>query len=471
MNKLKVIPTTPIKQNKEIDTLSADAGWFPTFNMQNSYLSKGDISMENVGFAIDLQDGINEEALRKATFDLEKKFDTCRLHFKKGQQGWMQKIAPLGKQCSLLTFIDNTEIEAQSFEALWRLNCAQITESFDVELPQLVKIIVFRTPDELPDRLAVMFNHLVTDGYSLGGMLGFLYNNYHAYLEKRPIRDTLATHSIKSYYELIGQYLNESQLRDKVDYWLNKELWSQPKQSLYSTPPPIPYNKNKRSSHYEMQHFHKKKITLDKTHATQLTQTLMSNYKLDLDNGIILIVMYSLAQQLGAGFFPAWVTDSARHSDSNDEFLSQGCGLIATNTILGFKIDPKITLQTWLISDGEQLIKARQNTAYFSAIYHNNLTTEQITKNELAYIRDIQHPEILFNFVRAGFTTQQVNKLIPLEGTESQYGREYYGIQVLSELYLNELIITIRYNNLLCDENMINQLLLSIENSLSSITS
>jgi len=447
------------------------ADWFPTFNMQNLYLSKGDISMENLGFAFDWEENIDAVALEKSVFDLEQHFDNTRLYFKQESQSWLQKIAPPEKKATSLSFIDLTQINAKQFESTWRSTCAAITESFDINTPALFRVIVFWSPDGLPTRLAIMLNHLISDGYSMVVMLNYLYNRYSCYLEGKEHSEKTTHYSIAAYCKLIDKCLNEPFLKQKLQHWLDKKIWSQPKIGFDKQTVCGVYNKQHRPKHYEMKNYTKKNLYFDKNQTTKLTKALQLKSGLDLENGILLIIVHSLAQQYGPGFLPVWITDSARDLDNkNNTVMMNLCGLIATHVIVGFSVNPELDINVWLNQTKEVLAQVRGNTSQFSAVYYNNLPTNQLEPNELEYIKQIDHPEIIFNFVRLSYTKQQLSKLIPLEGTQSQNGREYYGISFSSELYLNELVLIIRYNRLFYTEAFIDHLAHEITGLITSVS-
>jgi len=456
--------------NENTNTSEPQGCWFPTFNFQNLYLSKGYASMEILGYAVDLDQALHLDAFRKAIFDLEKRFDASRLYFKKTDTGWLQKIHPYGTQTSLFSIIDVSDTEPNKFESLWKTECGQLARSFDLAQPSLLKIVLFRSPENVKNRLTIMVNHLISDGYSMLAMFSYLQEQYHDYLNDSAIPETSANYSIYDYLNVIQQFLKSEKLQDKLQHWLNRKTWSQKRVGFDKKTICDHYIPMDRPDEYATKNFSSLIIEFDKAQTSAVVNTLLERHQLDLEQGFMLIVVHALAQQYGAGFFPVWVHDNGR-LNFTQALTANVAGFLSFIFMAGLRVNPELDLHTWLTQAKPIIDHTKENANYFAAAYYNNFAANYLIEEDLNHIQQLEHPECMFNFIRNHMTREETKKMIPLENTECGENKQYYSLYFCCNLDVDKMSINITYNHAIYNQTFLDTLQNDIKALFSTLVS
>jgi len=455
--------------NKNKSSPQSKDTWFPTFNFQNLFLSKGHASMEILGFSVNLDQTINVEMFKESAFDVEKRFDASRLSFKKTDTGWVQKIHPCGSKTSLLSIIDLSNIEAKYFESRWEEECSRIAKSFNLTEPSLLKMVLFRSPEGVKDRFTLMANHMISDGYSILSIFTFLQGQYHDYLNSCAVPQRSTDHSVYDYLNVIQNFLKDEQLNDKLQHWLNRKTWSQKRVGFDKSTICDKYLPMNRPDEYKAKNYSSLVIEFDKTQTSAITNTLHKHHQLDLYKGFTLTIVHALAQQYGPGFFPIWINDNGRLGFTQP-LTANIAGFLAFIFIVGLPINPNIDLHTWLAQAKLIINEAQENANYFAAAYYNDFAKHHLTEKDLHHIQQLEHPECIFNFFRSNMTREETKAIIPLsEGTRSGENKEYNSLYFCCTLNATEMTINIIYNHLLYDQSFIDTLKNDIKRLFTSL--
>ncbi len=124
----------------------------------------------NQALLLETTQPLDPAALEAAVRGLEARHDALRLRFRRGVEGWSQRVEPAGGP-SPFAFVDLSALpEARRLAAL-ESAAAALQGSLDLEAGPLCRFALLRPGQGAPDRLLAAVHHLAVDGVSWGILL------------------------------------------------------------------------------------------------------------------------------------------------------------------------------------------------------------------------------------------------------------------------------------------------------------
>lgn len=208
---LQTPPITPVGRNKNAPMSFAQQRlWFI------DRLVPGNAFYNMLG-AFCLQGRLNVEALEGALNDLIERHEILRTTFAEVEGELVQVIQPQSKL--RLTLIDLSGLAAEKREAEgYRLAVKEGEQPFDLVHGPLVRARLARLTAE-DHRLLLTMHHIVSDGWSLGVLLGELTTFYNARLAGVPARLPRLPIQYVDYAAWQQHWLHGEVLDNQMDYW------------------------------------------------------------------------------------------------------------------------------------------------------------------------------------------------------------------------------------------------------------
>ncbi len=145
--------------------------------------------------------------------------DALRLRFHKAESGWQQFNADTGDTLPF-SRLDLSSVapeeQAQAIESA----AAALQGSLNLSEGPLLQMVYFDLGPAQPDRLLMIFHHLVLDGVSWRVFLEDLQTVYHQLSRGERVQLPPKTTSFQYWSRRLKEYAESPQLRQELDYWL-----------------------------------------------------------------------------------------------------------------------------------------------------------------------------------------------------------------------------------------------------------
>ncbi|HPI00084.1 MAG TPA: condensation domain-containing protein, partial [Chitinophagaceae bacterium] len=188
-------------------------GLIPLSPVQQYFFEQNDVDNHHYNQSVLLQSKkpILEKDLKAALDKLVLHHDALRMVYKKIDNVWMQENKGATQRYSL-------EILDVQDEENFQAHCNRIQSSIDLQHGPLLKIALFKNPEQA-DRLLIVCHHLVIDGVSWRILLEDLSTLYQQSLLHQSLTLPLKTDSFQYWLQKQIEYANSNTLEKEENYW------------------------------------------------------------------------------------------------------------------------------------------------------------------------------------------------------------------------------------------------------------
>jgi non-ribosomal peptide synthase protein (TIGR01720 family) len=165
--------------------------------------------------AIELEVALLAEALQR----LIAHHDALRLRFQATAQGWRQRVAEIDADPPL-TVIDLSMAPAAQLRQQIERAAAHLQTSLDLTEGPLLRLAYFRCGADQPDRLMIIFHHLIVDPVSVHYLWEDLQTVYAQLMQRQTPQLPPKTTPFSQWAQRLARYAQSSAVREELDYWV-----------------------------------------------------------------------------------------------------------------------------------------------------------------------------------------------------------------------------------------------------------
>ncbi|MGH3806800.1 MAG: amino acid adenylation domain-containing protein, partial [Pseudonocardiaceae bacterium] len=172
----------------------------------------------NQSVLMELTEGIEEAALRRALHALLVQHDALRMRFERIDDQWCQHNAPVASG-EVLHRCDLADVDSKEQAAAMEKIANDVQSSFDLGCPPLLKATLFELGRNQRTYLLLVAHHLVVDGVSWRILLDDLDTAYQQAVEGEAIDLGVKTTSFREWAQRLSEYVAAGGLDHELDHW------------------------------------------------------------------------------------------------------------------------------------------------------------------------------------------------------------------------------------------------------------
>src|SRR6185436_4625689 len=177
-----------------------ESGWLPMLPVQLRFFDLKPTAPHhwNVAFYVEVDPKKNVDLLTRAVEIVINHHDALRTQFIETETCWRSRIVE-ASQAIPFEHHDLTQVEDAEVSGRLTPLISALQLSLDIVQGPIIRFAYFSLPDQLPDRLVMLCNHLVMDGWARQIVLQDLLNAYAALAAGRPVELPAKTTSMRKW--------------------------------------------------------------------------------------------------------------------------------------------------------------------------------------------------------------------------------------------------------------------------------
>lgn len=365
--------------------------WFPVFGAQALHLERNvHPSHDMIGGFVDWGQKVEFNALRLAFRDSMNRYDALRLVFRR-YPVWQQRVLERQDEWQV-GLIDHTSVNAAGKTKFLQTTASEIIRSFDIEAHASVRLVLFKDDHAGTDKILLLVNHLVADGYGLMLLMNYLRTRYDEYVlsGSRHIYGIDVAPSIAAYAEWLRERALSDRLLTRLEHWSRSAKTQR-----------LRLRKNSRAPSpelYEVQRTGHVYGSIDKEVVKAFSDIVEERHAMQLADAFPLVFLYCVSKTVGSGLFPICLINHGRDCAESNLDLSETVGFLAIHLPINIHLNKYMALDPWLSRAKREMFEARAHAHDFCAAYFGDNPVDDHCLAEIAELRRSEFPEISFNF-------------------------------------------------------------------------
>ncbi|MBV8819168.1 MAG: amino acid adenylation domain-containing protein, partial [Acidobacteriaceae bacterium] len=181
----------------------------------------------NFSAVLELQEPVEEAALRQTLEGLLRHHDALRLRFTPGARGWEQVLSSPPEHLPFSVF-DVSTLSAEEQRATLETEAARLQTSLNLSEGPMVRMALFHFGPDQPQRLLLIVHHLAVDGLSWRILLEDISVAYQQVQRGQALQLPRKTSSFKTWAEQLTAYAQTATVREELPYWRSQTASGEP---------------------------------------------------------------------------------------------------------------------------------------------------------------------------------------------------------------------------------------------------
>lgn len=344
---------------------------------------------------------LNKTYLEEALKEIIKHHDALRLEFKKEGSEWKQFNSPYKESSNVFSYEDLSNESSDNLSDKIKDDISKLQKEFKFSESPLIKIKLYKTPEEKDDKLLIIVHHLSIDGISWRILFEDLFTAYTQLSTGGSLKLADKTSSFKAWSNKLIELCNSDILKDESDHWLSL---SEYKISEIS--------KDYVSGINNTESFETITAELDKHNTQTLLKEVPKAYNTQINDILLSALVISNYKLTGSQNIFVNLEGHGREDIDDSPDVSRTIGWFTSIFPVYLRADkPEETGET-IKSVKEYLRKIPNNGIGFGILKY--LSKDKSLTEKL---RSIQQPEIVFNYLG------QINENI-IDSSDWKLGKE-----------------------------------------------
>lgn len=271
----------------------------------------------NQSALLQMHDRLNPIALESATRHLIEHHDGLRLRFEKDSSGWRQFNA--GLEGTPFTNVDLSwlpgYLQSRTIEEISTL----LQRSLDLAEGPLVRIVLFELGSEEPQRLLLIFHHLVIDGVSWRVVVEDLQTALDQAQRGVPIVLPQKTTSFKEWATKLNQHAQSAEMKEEARLWQTTRH-----HNLQPLPVDFPFGENTEASSTSIL------VELNKAETQALLRDVPAAFHTEINDVLLAALVDALSESTGSRTLLVDLEGHGREEIVPDVDLSRTVGWFTT---------------------------------------------------------------------------------------------------------------------------------------------